>query len=268
VRHLLAVVQARSHQRSDHDRGDPRIARARLVEDDEDDGALELQQRRKEASKPAVAGRHRAVVHIVAQVRDDERKVGQAARLKVSPELTQRHDAPQASRPREHAPEVEERHVLLRVAPSRGALPARPRQTLRIVLPRAAARLQRVGETLPGDRAARAVARDPVRRAGHEREVVRQARVPDAPVARQHGALSREGVEGRRPAVVDHLVALLVLEHDNDHVVEGGHTRRSGISGRASQHGRENEGGPDEPAHPVPVSYAIRIASTYSPPRR
>src|SRR5205823_14999717 len=81
--------------------------------------------------------------------------------------------------------EVGEGIVLLRVAPTRRPEIARRRETLRVRLPRTARFLDRVGETLPRGDAGRAIARDPVRRAGDQGEIVRQARMCHTEVARQ-----------------------------------------------------------------------------------
>jgi hypothetical protein len=115
----------RAHSRSERERLDvpaaTGVARP-LVEDDEDDTAPQLrraQERHDMGLQPRVAGRDRAVVHVVAEVRDDEREVGEPVGPEVVGELGEGDDAVTA-RPRVgDVPEVEERIVLLRV-PARG----------------------------------------------------------------------------------------------------------------------------------------------------
>ena len=57
------------------------VRRPALVEDDEDRGARLAEQRRDEPAKPCIAGRDGTAVHVVAEVGDDEREVGQVPRL-------------------------------------------------------------------------------------------------------------------------------------------------------------------------------------------
>src|SRR6185437_13386442 len=73
--------------------------------------------------------------------------------------------------------EVEERVVLLRVAASRASGEAGIRKILGVGLPRFPSRLEGVGEAARRDDAVGAIARDPLRRTGDKREIVRQARV-------------------------------------------------------------------------------------------
>jgi hypothetical protein len=87
-----SAVRVRADQRAEGERRHARIGGAGLVEDDEDRRAGELQQRRQEPLQPRVAGRDRAVVHVVAEIRDDECEVGQPARGAVAGDLRQRHD--------------------------------------------------------------------------------------------------------------------------------------------------------------------------------
>jgi hypothetical protein len=60
-------------------------------------------------------------VHVVAEVRDDEREVGQLVRGEVAGKLRERDDAVAARMRARHVPEVQERVVLLRVAARRAA---------------------------------------------------------------------------------------------------------------------------------------------------
>jgi hypothetical protein len=235
-------MRARPNERSERERRDPGVSRVRFVEDDEHGGRRELQQPRQEAPQPGIAGRHRAVVHVVAEIRDDERKGGQPPRGEVARELGERDDAAQPRGARQHSPKVDEGVVLLRVAAARGAGPPRPREPLRVRLPRTAARRERVGEAPTWNRAARAVAGDPVCRAGDEREVVRQARVRDPAIAAEHGPAARERVERRRVRVAEHLAPRLVLEHHHDCVAERRHGTRGRLgAGAEHRHCREHE---------------------------
>ena len=143
-----------------------------------------------------------------------------AARSRES--AAERHDVPHPRGPRQDAAEVEKRNVTLDVAPRGRARPACSRQALRVRLPGTALCLERVGQTDTTGRAARAVVGDPLGRAGDQREVVRQARMRHAAVSGQHRVAPGERVEGRRGRAAEDRAAHLVLEHDHDHVVEGG----------------------------------------------
>ena len=194
-----------------------------LVEDDEDDSAPQLgrvQQRDDVLLEPRVAGRDRAVVHVVAEVRHHEREVRQPVPRQVAPELGERYDAVAACPGAGDVAEVEERVVLLRVAAGRAAGEAGIREILGIRLPGLAGGRERVGEAPGVDDAVGAVARDPVRGAGDEREVVRQARVADGVVLRQRGVAVRERVERRRVGAPGDRARLVVLEHDDDDMRE------------------------------------------------
>src|ERR1043165_8518026 len=108
-------------------------------------------------------------------------------RGEVAPEPGERNDAV-AARPRVgDVADVEERIVLLRVAAGRAAREAGVRETLGVRLPGLAGGLERVGETPGANDAVGAVARDPVRRARDEGEIVRQARMTDGVVLRERG---------------------------------------------------------------------------------
>ena len=143
-------------------------------------------------------------MHRVAEVRHDEREVGQRAGVEVSLELRQRHDPPAPRGARDDVAEVQERHVLLGVAARERAGEARTRQALGIRLPAAARRLERVGEVPRSDDARGAVVVDALCSARDERDVVRQARVGDAVVPGEPHVAARQRGEGRRRAGADH----------------------------------------------------------------
>ena len=79
-------------------------------------------------------------------------------------------------------------------------------------------------------------------RPGDERKVVRQARVVDREVLPEGGVLPHQPVERRCGRVSDHLARLLVLEHDQDHVLEVGDRSTRCAEVRIAGHGRPQEG--------------------------
>ena len=100
------------------------FVRDALVEHEEDDPVPECrvtQERAKEYPKPRVSGRDRAVVHVVAEVGNDQREVGEPTCGQISSERTERDDPTQAIGARDDVREIDEGVVLLRVASS--ALP-------------------------------------------------------------------------------------------------------------------------------------------------
>src|SRR6185437_4305374 len=101
---------------------------------------------------------------------------------------------------------------------------------LRIRLPRSARRLHRVSEIARVDDAARAVTADALRAAGDHRDVVREAGVRQRAVVGKADVLSCERCERRRGWAADHLLLVLVLEDDHDHVIETRHRRGAGCS--------------------------------------
>ena len=220
-----------------------------LVENDEDDAVRELrarEQRLQETAEPGVARSHGAVVHVVAQVRHDQREGRQPVGGEVSRELPQRHDPPAPRRTGENVSKVEEGVVLLGIAARVGPGEARPRQPLSIGLPGPAGALQRVGEIPGGDDAARAIGVDALGRAGDEREVVRQTRMGDTAVAGEHGVAGCKGVELRRLLAAEHAGLVLVLHHDHEHVLERRHGRRHRL-GAAEADARDQKAGDCEP---------------------
>src|SRR5205823_14728631 len=118
----LREPRAPLHGRSERERLDATasagVARS-LVEDDEDDTATQLrrmQQRNDPRLQPGVAGGGRAVVHVVAEVGDDEREVGQPVPREVTRKPGERDDTRAPRTRADDVAEVEERVVLLRVA--------------------------------------------------------------------------------------------------------------------------------------------------------
>src|SRR5439155_19053808 len=99
---------------------------------------------------------------------------------------------------------VGERVVLARVTAGDRAVKARPRDPLLVGLPGPPGALELAREIGARDAACRAVARDPVRRAAHERQVVRQRGVADRVAARRGRVAARElGEVWRRPTAED-----------------------------------------------------------------
>ena len=185
-----------------------------------------MQQRNDPGLQPGVAGGGRAVVHVVAEVGDDEREVGQPVPREVTRKPGERDDTRAPRTRADDVAEVEERVVLLRVAAGRASGEARIREILGVGLPRFSSPLERVGEAARRDDAVGAIARDPLRRAGDEREIVRQARVGDGVVVRQRCVAAGECVERRRGGTAGDLGRLVVLEHDEDDVREVGYPHR------------------------------------------
>ena len=71
------------------------LARGALVEDDEDGPVRERgapEKRPQERGKPGVSGRDRAVVHVVAEVGNDETEVRKPTRRQISVERAERND--------------------------------------------------------------------------------------------------------------------------------------------------------------------------------
>ena len=204
---------------------------------------------RDRSAEPGVADRDRAVVHRMAEIRDDEREVGQAACSKIRSEPCQRDDLRPPARTPGDVLEVRERVVLLRVAPVGAAEEARRGKPLGVCLPGLSGRLERVGEVRGRDGAGRAVGGDPVGRSRDESEVVRQARVRDAVVARQPRVAPRVRVERRSGAIAEHAARFLVLEDHHDHVVE---RRDRDDDGRGRcRNGQRRHDGCDEVPHAV-----------------
>ena len=238
----------------------------RLIGHDEDRAPRELrapQQRRQEPPQPGVAGRDGAVVHVVAEVRRDERKGRQPAAREVAGELRQRDDTAKACPARDDVAKVEERHVLLRVAPVGAARVAGARQPLGVALPAEARALERVRKVPAGDDARGAVRADPVRRAGDESEVVGQARVRHPAVAGEHRIAAGQGVEIRRSSVAEHLALGLVLEHDDDHVLEARHALAA--RGSAAERGDQDERERDQRGEPHVSFPSIRFLQMCTP---
>src|SRR5207237_2827433 len=99
--------------------------------------------------EPGVAGRHGAVVHVVAEVRDHEGEVGKPVTGEIPREPGERDDAVAAGTRVDDVAEVEERVVLLRVPARRAAGEARIREPLGGGLPRLPGSRERVGKA-PG----------------------------------------------------------------------------------------------------------------------
>ena len=120
----------RTNSRAENERGYMAAAmriRRSFVEDDEDGSAREREQRRQLSAQPPISCTHRAVVHRVAQVRNDEHEVGQGLRALVRRQLRQRNDEPHAAGSVDDAAEVDERVVLLGVTAETGRGKARRR---------------------------------------------------------------------------------------------------------------------------------------------
>ena len=143
--------------------------------------------------------------------------------------------------------------MLLRVPAGRATGEPGIREILGVRLPRLTCGREGVGKVAGVDDAVGAVARDPVRRAGDEREVVREARMRHGVVLRQGRVAARERVERRRVGVAGDRRRLVVLEDDDNHVGEvrqphGGRRHlRDGRAHRAaratgSEEPREREG--------------------------
>ena len=176
-------------------------------------------------------------MHVVADVRGDEGEARQPVCAKIAAELGQRHDAAEACRLRDDVAKVEKRHVTLGVQPRGRAGEASMREPLGVALPGQVRTLEAVRQVLRGDDAGRAVVADPLRAARDERDVVRQARVRDAAVARQRHVLGGQRVEVRRVGIPDDVLPRLVLDHDHDDVVElrDGDPLRGGPAERSEQ---------------------------------
>ena len=189
-------------------------------------------------------------MHVVAEVRDHEGEVGKPVTGEVPREPGERDDAVAAGTRVDDVAEVEERVVLLRVPARRAAGEARIREPLGVGLPRLPGSRERVGKAPGLDDAACAIARDPLCRAGHEREVVRQARVGDGVVVRHRCAAPRERVERRCRGIAGDRRRLVVLEHHENDVREGRHPdgrRSGGRNGRTCRAATAAAAGNDEP---------------------
>jgi hypothetical protein len=186
-------------------------------------------------------------MHVVAEVRDDEGEVREAVAGKVAAEPREGDDAV-AMYPRAgNVAEVEERVVLLRVPAGRATGEPGIREILGVRLPRLACGREGVGKVAGVDDAPGAVARDSVRRAGDEREVVREARMRDGVVLGQGCVAARELVERRRVGVAGDRRRLVVLEHDYDDVreVRQPHRRRRHLGDGRAHRAAPAAGGDD-----------------------
>ena len=159
-------------------------------------------------------------MHVVAEVWDHEREARQVAASEVSVERRQRNGEP-AGRPKQVA-EVEKGQPRLFGARDARALPEIERQVLDVHLPGQRVGGERLAEIPAGEDAARAVVTGALRRAGDQREVVRQAWVRDRVVARQQSVVMGEP-EKRRAGVAQDPPRRVVLEDDDDGVAEPWH---------------------------------------------
>ena len=159
-------------------------------------------------------------MHVVAEVRDDEGEVREPVAGKVAAEPREGDDAVAACPRAGNVAEVEERVVLLRVPAGRATGEPGIREILGVCLPRLTCGRESVGKVAGVDDALGAVVRDPVRRAGDEREVVRKARMRHGVVLRQGRVAARELVERRRVGVAGDRRRLVVLEDDDNHAGE------------------------------------------------
>src|SRR5262249_31291869 len=141
--------------------------------------------------------------------------------------------------------EVEEGIVLLGVAAGDRTREAGPRQPLGVGLPRVPGLLEGVGEVARRDAAARAVGADPLGGAAPDRQGAGQARVGGYVVVPEPGVAARKARERRCVTRADHLLLLLVLEHDHHDVREGRHT--AGRLRRGKREGREQRERGDRP---------------------
>jgi hypothetical protein len=242
VRQRPAIVNAVPDEWAERERRDvsaSTLRRDSLVEDDEDNGARQRRERGDVPAEPRVARCNGAIVHVVAEIRNDERERRQYVCAEVGPQLRERDDVRPAFGARRNLGEVEERIVLLRVEATRRAGEPGVRDPFGIRLPRLVRTFECVRDALTVYDAVGAVARNSVRRAGDEREVVRQARMRDRVVAVQRRVATGKHVERRRVARADHVAGLVVLEHDDDHVVE----RRNACSVRRRCRNREDDRG-------------------------
>ena len=184
--------------------------------------------------EPRVSGRHRAVVHVVAQVGRDERVVGGRAHPReVRGQARERHHMALApGRVVEDVPVVEERHVPGRVERGVRRGESRRRDALCIGLPGQAGSLEAVGDVgrrdgVPGGRRAEVVD-DTLVRTARESDVVGQAGVKQRRVARGQGVLVCQPVDERRLRIADDLARGVVLHQDDEDVRGVGRARRGG----------------------------------------
>ena len=96
---------------------------------------------------------------------------------------------------------------------------ARGRHAFHVRRPRAARRLDAVGDVDRRRQAAVAVGREE-RVAGRHRHVVRQARMRYAKGVRRQPILLGKAVDVRRGGISDDALVFLVLHHDDEHMVE------------------------------------------------
>ncbi len=211
-------MAARCHRLAvEHGRDAVAAERVVLVEGDDEEAVVGLGPGGVGAQvvlQPGVAGGHRAVVHVAAQVRDDEGDLRQ--RRVVGRELREG-----VRRGGGDVAEAEPGVVLAGVVPAAAGRRALAGQRLVVAGPGLARGDQLRGQVVGAAEAGgvAAVVGDPLGGAGEQGEVVGLAGVGDRVRLRQVGAAGRERVDVRGAGGADDLVVRVVLEDHDDHVV-------------------------------------------------